>query len=989
MKVAVVDRLRWSPAPRTVLVGIIRDIFRGESNALIDAAASGPSFAVDAGSIPPEVYGLASYINVTAPAARVDRRTAIQVPSVKRARDLIPGVLGTLPLDLVGPDVRANYSELLDQPERNRPRSVTLTDTFEDMFFEKRAIWRVTDVGWHGYPTKVEHIKNQRVTIDDDQHKIYIDGINQPHADIIRFDSPADALLVAGARAIRTCLALDAAASRMSDGTPPVDYFTPADNIDALEKEEITTLLDSWLTARRERSTAYVPAALKYEIAGWNPEQLQMADARQHAVLQIANVAGIDPEDVGVSTTSRTYANAFDKRKDRIDFTLGMYRTAFEDRLRMGDVTPRGYVVRQNLDEFLRSDPKTRMETYEIGLRVGAYDGRDEVRALEHGAPLTTEPEAPKELPAVSADQDPTETFDSGDPVIRLDSPQDAASFEVDYERRIIRGLIVPYGVEGVANGQRWVFSQGTLTFTDPSRVKLWIQHDKNRVVGFAIELDDRPYGMYGEFSVEDGPAGDEALRKADPNGSKTWDAFSIGLRPGGKFRIRNGVNYAVEAPLMETSLTPAPSFDDARVHQVAASATTSGDSMTPEQRARLAALRAKTDLTPDEEAEKTRLAALEGTPASFGATGGQSPTFDAAPVIEAIRAGFEGLAAPGGREVVDPTGGRFDVNEEPVYRFDGHAGQFSLIDDMAAGTRGDTEARQRVDEFMNEAFAVTAANVNTLNPVQNRPELYVPNLQFSRPLWEMVSNGNIDDKTPFTVPKFASAAGLVGNHVEGVEPTPGSFSATNQTVTPTAISGKIEIDREVLDQGGSPQADQIIWGEMLNAWFEAIEARIATTLNAVPTVETNFASAVDVALVKALQSKLVGLQFMRGGNRFTGLALDGMLFPALVGAVDTTGRNLLPVIGATNAQGETSGSFDRVSVGGLTGRAAWALGATNASKSHLFVPSSVYAWASAPKRFTFEYQLKSVDMGIWGYGASAVTRDSDVQPLDYTTADV
>ena len=66
-------------------------------------------------------------------------------------------------------------------------------------------------------------------------------------------------------------------------------------------------------------------------------------------------------------------------------------------------------------------------------------------------------------------------------------------------------------------------------------------------------------------------------------------------------------------------------------------------------------------------------------------------------------------------------------------------------------------------------------------------------------------------------MPKFSTASGLVGAHTEGVEPTPGAFTATNQTVTPAPVSGKIEINREVWDQGGSPQADGIIWAEMLN----------------------------------------------------------------------------------------------------------------------------------------------------------------------------
>lgn len=399
---------------------------------------------------------------------------------------------------------------------------------------------------------------------------------------------------------------------------------------------------------------------------------------------------------------------------------------------------------------------------------------------------------------------------------------------------------------------------------------------------------------------------------------------------------------------------------------------------MTAEQRARFAALTAKANRTAEEEAELVTLSALAED---------DDDSLDFSAITDAIRDGFASLATIGGRENIDPAG-RIEVNEPAPYRFDGIAGAHSFTEDLRNAQHGDTEARQRLDQFFGEAFAVTTGGTGALSPTPSRPDLYVPQLPYARPLWESVTTGSIEDKTPFTVPKFASAAGLVADHVEGTEPTPGSFTATAQTVTPGAMSGKIEVNREVMDQGGSPQADQIIWNEMMNAYFEAIEAKIAAALNAVPTAEVNLGSATDAALVNAVQNILTGLQFVRGGNRFTRLALDGMLFPALVNAADSTGRKLLPVHGPTNAQGETSGAFDRVSIGGLDGRAAWALGATNASKSHLFVPSSVYAWASAPKRFTFEYQVKSVDIAIWGYAATAVTRDSDVRPIDYTTAD-
>ncbi|WP_345462009.1 phage portal protein [Nocardioides marinquilinus] len=309
------------------------------------------------------------------PVARVSRREAIQVAAVKRARDLVAGSLGTLPLITVKPDLSIDRTSWLAQPEADVPPSVTMTRTIEDLLYEGIAWWFITGFAWDNYPARVVRLDPRSVDVQKDGRvRVTLDG-NRGHADewpqdsqLIRFDSPNDPLLVAGARAIRQCLLLDAAALRHASGSPPLDYFTPTDGVDP----DSLDFLDDWQAARQTRSTGYVPAAVTYNVAGWNPEQLQMAEARNHAVLEIARVAGVDPEELGVSTTSRTYANQFDRRKAFLDFTLGGYRAAIEGRLSMGDVTPRGTKVRFDLDDFLRSDAKSRYEAYKVGLEVGA-----------------------------------------------------------------------------------------------------------------------------------------------------------------------------------------------------------------------------------------------------------------------------------------------------------------------------------------------------------------------------------------------------------------------------------------------------------------------------------------------------------------------------------------------------------------------------------------------------------------------------------------
>jgi hypothetical protein len=344
--------------------------------------------------IDPAVFGLESYATATSPAPRIDRKSAIQVPAVKRSRDLIAGTLGGLPLDLYDAERQPVDPSPFTQPERNVPRSVTMTRTFEDLLFEGLAWWRISERDWRGFPTYFKRIGPSRIRVDDERDKVYIDGKEVDQAELIRFDSPTEGLLKAGARAIRTCLHLDAYAANAAQGIPPLDYFVPADDTDPFATDpededddengdaEIRKFLGDWAEARRTRTTAYIPASVKYQVAGFDPKNLQMAEQRDHAVLEIARVAGIDPEELGVSTTSRTYANVFDRRKAFLDFTLGQYMLAVEDRLRMGDVTPRGQYVKFALDAFLRSDPLARYTAYAAGKAVGALDD-DDIARLE------------------------------------------------------------------------------------------------------------------------------------------------------------------------------------------------------------------------------------------------------------------------------------------------------------------------------------------------------------------------------------------------------------------------------------------------------------------------------------------------------------------------------------------------------------------------------------------------------------------------------
>jgi hypothetical protein len=330
------------------------------------------------------------------------------------------------------------------------------------------------------------------------------------------------------------------------------------------------------------------------------------------------------------------------------------------------------------------------------------------------------------------------------------------------------------------------------------------------------------------------------------------------------------------------------------------------------------------------------------------------------------------------------------------MYRFDGTRGKFDFSTDLVAADKTkDQEALKRTQDFLKESFearerakfAVTTSNVATLNPNINRPDMYVDQLTYPTPIWDAIRKGTLSDNTPFVLPKFNTSSGLVADHVQGTEPTPGALTTTSQTITPSAVSGKVEVTREAWDQGGNPQLSTILWRQMVRAWDEALEQAAAALLESLTVTAITLATAaVDEALVSAVEGAMADLHFIRGGFRFQDFFLEKGLYKRLADATDTTGRKLLPVIGPQNADGSAGPLLASLNIAGLPGRPSWALPyvADAANDSYIFNREDVHGWASAPRRLDFEYRIAFVDIGIWGYKALACTRTDGVRKFIY-----
>lgn len=220
-----------------------------------------------------------------------------------------------------------------------------------------------------------------------------------------------------------------------------------------------------------------------------------------------------------------------------------------------------------------------------------------------------------------------------------------AAAVQADRARRTLIGTVYRYGEVGQT-------SAGPLAVAasmppPPIGLPLTEEHDRSVVRGAVSLIDDNDERLRVAVRVADGEPGDRALAEAI---DRTRAGFSFDIEDA---EVVDGV--IVSGRWEALGQVGDPAFNSARIDQIAAAATTTeGTTMlTDQQRARLAELQSRTDLTPEEIAERDALLVLSGeTPEATAeeATAEEAPAAEAQPVAASVPAVPTGLPRPATR---------------------------------------------------------------------------------------------------------------------------------------------------------------------------------------------------------------------------------------------------------------------------------------------------------------------------------------------------
>lgn len=362
-----------------------------------------------------------------------DYRGGMGIPGAWRAAVLLSDLLGGVPWNayrkLVGRPVQLidPPPPLLEQPSPPDTAMTTFSSWALDLIWHGNAIGLVAARNREGWPTAAYPVPANLVGIrritSSSMSTLPIGSIeygvgtmrNLGPNDVIHIKGPCEpgglrgmGVLEAHLRTLELATEQNRQARSISAHGVPTGILTTT-NPDA-QPADMKAAKTEWLEAQRDRTVAALGPTTDFKPLSWNPEELQLVEARKFTLTELELIFGLPVGWLGGQTSSRTYSNIEQDAVNLLKFSLGGHLGRFE-----GELTrhhPRGTKVKATLDAILRSDTLTRYQAHALALAGKPWATVDEIRALEDRQPLTDAQRAELAPPAPPAPAEPTETED-------------------------------------------------------------------------------------------------------------------------------------------------------------------------------------------------------------------------------------------------------------------------------------------------------------------------------------------------------------------------------------------------------------------------------------------------------------------------------------------------------------------------------------------------------------------------------------------------
>jgi HK97 family phage portal protein len=309
---------------------------------------------------------------------------------------LLADVISTMPVDAYRSGSREPIEPrpgILVTPAAGTPMHDWLAQVVRSLLLAGNAWGLVTDRTGAGLrPSRIELLDPARVTVQVDPdggvtHRL--DGREIDQDDLWHLRAYPVAGQVLGLSPIAYAMQSIGAAEQFGakffgDNATPSGLLTTDQR---LTRQQAQDLSDMWQTTQKgKRKTAVLGDGAKWQAVSVAPEESQFLETMRFNVTQVCRLFGVAPEMIAAASgDSLTYANVEMRSLDFLTYTVGPWLTRIETALT--DLVARGTYVKFNSGALLRTDLKSRYESYSIALASG-FLTLDEVRELEDREPL-------------------------------------------------------------------------------------------------------------------------------------------------------------------------------------------------------------------------------------------------------------------------------------------------------------------------------------------------------------------------------------------------------------------------------------------------------------------------------------------------------------------------------------------------------------------------------------------------------------------------
>ena len=497
----------------------------------------------------------------------------------------------------------------------------------------------------------------------------------------------------------------------------------------------------------------------------------------------------------------------------------------------------------------------------------------------------------------------------------------EASSIECSEERREISGKIVPMGTGEIGNTNlgAYTFAAGSIEIADPTKIKLFSQHDMKKPVGRMISAEVRDgVGIFATFKLSRSQAGTDALIMASEN---LVSGLSIGAEIISSKPSRDGHTVVTAAKLKEVSLVTEPAFKSAEVLEIAAeeaSAEAVEETLPTESEA------VEVDHTPTVEVTPVEAAAVEAAAPTIKAMAYTTPRIDTNPAV--------------------------------------------FLENSIRAQLGDESARQ----YLAAASDTTTTEVAGLVPTRQLTEIINNKSTAGRPSIDAISTGTLPDAGfKFQIPRVKAVPTVAAAAEKG------AFSDTQVEieyldVTVAKYAGMQLFDVEVLDRT-SPAFFAELQSLMADAYAKATNVAVRTAIQAGATADgTTITLPWDGAEMAGFIARASDSIYTNTLRFATGVIVSPTQWSNIMGMVDSSNRPLFIASQPQNAAGNVSQSL-RGSLLGLDLYVDYSLTGV-ADGSIVVVNRESFTWYESSR-----LQLRAdkvgtgqVEVGYYGYGAIA-----------------